>query len=135
MKGESNAGTSTTALSPGDIAGIVVGSIFGLLFILFLASVGKRKFTKRKSIKILDTDFHGKPELAANNAPLLHEDGVSKSKGPELDGGSNAKREIECGMYPGAELEAGRDIQELKGNEEFRHELATPGLQVSELPS
>ncbi len=97
--------------------------------------MGKSKLTKRKSIKNSDTDFHGKPELAANNAPFLDEDEMSKAKGPELDGGSNAKREIENCMYLGAELEAGRDVQELKGNEGFRHELATSDLQVSELPS
>ncbi len=135
MKGKSDASTSTTALSPGDIAGIIVGSIVGLLFIVFLAFVGKRKFTKRKSIKNLDTDFHGKPELAANNAPFLDEDEISKAKGPELDGGNNAKQEIENCIYLGAELEAGRDVQELKGNEGFRHELATSNLEVSELPS
>lgn len=122
------AGTVTTTLNPGRIAGIVVGSIVGLLFIVFLAFLGKRKLTTN-----LDTELHRKP--AANDASFLQEDDSSYAKVPELDGGSNPKPELDSCTYPGAELEARREIQEMKSNGEVGHELLLSHSQVSELPS
>lgn len=126
--------SGTTPFSSGGIAGIIVGSIVGFLFILFLAFLVKRKFSTT-----LDTEFHGKPELATNDAPSLQENQTSSAKASELESGSNAKREIEGCMCPGAELgaelEASRNIQEMKSNEEVGYELANSTFQVSELPS
>ena len=60
---------------------------------------------------------------------------MSNAKVSELESGSNAKQEIEGCMCPGAELEASRDIQEMRSNEEVGYELANSDFQVSELPS
>ena len=79
-------------------------------------------------------EWHGKPELAADDAPFLHGNESSNVKVPELDGSSNIKEEMDNSICPGAEVEAGRDIQEMKSNEEVGHEMAMPNLQISELP-
>lgn len=112
----SSAGTSTTAFTSGRIAGIVVGSTVALLFIVILALVGKRKLTANPG-----TDLHGEPNFVA--------------KLPELDGDGHAKREIHGCMILGVELDASRDVQEMKSNEEVGQELHVSNLQVSELPS
>lgn len=83
----------------------------------------------------MDTGFQGKPELAAKDAPLFHGDKTSNAKTLGLDGGSDRERELDSYMHPAAELEASRDIQEMKSNEEVGIELAISNLQVSELPS
>lgn len=124
------AGTSTSALNPGHIAGVVAGSTVGLLLIIFLVLMGKKKLTAN-----LDAKIREKAELAANDNPFLHEDEAAKANMPELEGGGNVKREIDDYTYPSAELEAKRDIQEMKSNEEVGYELAISNLQVSELPS
>ena len=121
---------NATALSPGRISGIVVGSIIGLLIIGVLAFIGKRKLTTK-----LGTEWHGKPELAADDAPFRPGNESSNVKLPELDGNSNTRQETDNSICQGVELEASGDIQEMKSNEEVGHELAMPNLQVSELPS
>ena len=122
--------SSTGALNPGRIAGVVAGCTIGLLLIVLLAFVGKRKLTAN-----LDTRIRGKAELAANDTAFLHEDEAANAKLPELDGSGNVIREIDSYMYPGAEIEAKTDIQEMKSNEEVGYELGISNLQVSELPS
>ena len=92
--------------------------------------IGKRKLTTK-----LEMEWHGKPELAANDAPFLHGDESSNVKMPELDESSNKKQELDSSICHGVELEASGVIQEMKSNEEVAHELAMPNLQVSELPS
>ncbi|CAD6594440.1 MAG: hypothetical protein ASARMPRED_009441 [Alectoria sarmentosa] len=125
--GKPISGTSTTASTSGRIAGIVIGSSVGLLFVIFLAFVGKRKFGTN-----LGAEFH---ELAAKDAPFPNEVETPNAKTPELDGGSVLKPEIDGYRNPGAELEAGRYIQEMKSNEGIGPELAISNLQISELPS
>lgn len=120
---------STNTLSSGRIAGIVIGSTVGFLLILFLAIVGKKKLATD-----VDMEFHTKPELAASNAPTLS-DGTSNAKDPGVDGGNSGRREIDSCVYPGVELEASREIQEMKTNEEVGHELPNPNWAVSELSS
>ena len=80
-------------------------------------------------------EWHGKPKLAADDAPFPHGDESSNVEMPELDGSSDKKQELDSSICPGVELEASRDIQEMKSNEEVGHELAMPNLQVNELPS
>ena len=123
-EGKPTRGTNMGALSTGHIAGIIVGSIFSLVFIIFLAFVGKRKLTKRKAFRQPDHDtlsFHQKMALNMN--------------APELDSENREKHEIDGCMYPGTELEAKRDTQEMESNEEAAYELATPDVHISELPS
>lgn len=129
MDGKPITDTNATALNPGRISGIVVGSVVGLLIIGVLAFIGKRKLTT-----MLGMEWHGKPELAADDAPFLQGNESSNVKVPELDGSSNNKQEMDNSICPGAEVEPGRDIQEMKSNEEVGHELAMPNLQISELP-
>ena len=97
-------------MTSGNLAAIVVGSIFGLVFIALLVFVGKKKNTAALS---MDLDI--KSELAAKDAPVLHE--VANS------------------MYPGAELEGSKDIQEMKSNEEVGQEMPILNVPVSELPA
>ena len=80
-------------------------------------------------------EWQGKPELAADDAPFHPGNESSNVKVPELDGKSNTRQETDNSICPGVELEASRNEQEMKSNEELGHELATPNLQVSELPS
>ena len=80
-------------------------------------------------------EWQGKPELAADDAPFHPRNESSSVKVPELDGNSNTRQETDNSICPGVELEASRDKQEMKSNEEVGHELAMPNLQVSELPS
>ena len=119
--------TNTNALSSGRIAGIVVGSTVGLLLILFLALVGKKKLNTD-----LDTESHRKPELAASNA-LAPSDETSNANVSGATEGNGGRREIDSVLYPGAELAAIREAQEMKSNEEVGHELANPNWRVSEL--
>lgn len=128
--GKPIAGTSTTALTSGRIAGIVVGSTVGLLLVLFLAFVGKRKLTGK-----LNAEIHGMTELAANNAPCLPEAETPNAKMQELDGGSNVKSEIDGRRYLGAELEARGEIEEKRSDEEVGHGWMISDRRVSELPS
>ena len=90
---------------------------------------------KRNFSTILNTEVHGKPELATNDAPSLQENQMSNAKVSELESGSNVERGIEGCMHPGAELEASRNIQEMKSNEEVGYELANSTFQISELQS
>ena len=90
---------------------------------------------KRKLITKLGIEWHGKPKLAANDAPFLHGDESSNIKIPELDGSSNKKQELDSSICQGVELEASGDIHEMKSNEKVGHELAMPNVQVNELPS
>ena len=127
--GKTVTGTSTNAhaLSSGRIAGIVVGSTVGFLLILFLAVVGKKKLTMD-----LDTELHRKPELAVSNAPALSDE-TSNVKSSGVDGDNNGRHEIDSTLYPGVELEAIRELQEMRSNEEVGHELADANWRVSEL--
>lgn len=127
--GSTVTGTSnnTKSLSSGRIVGIVVGSFVGLLLILFLAIVGKKKLNTD-----LETDSHRKPELAASDAPALSDE-TSNASFSGVDEGNSERREIDSGLYPGVELATSREVQEMKSNEEVGHELANPNWRVSEL--
>lgn len=127
--GKTITGTSTNAhaLSSGRIAGIVVGSTVGLLLILFLAVVGKRKLTTK-----LDMGLHRKPELAASNAPNLSDE-RSNANISGIDQDNNGRREIDSTLNTGIELEAIKELQEMRSNEEVAHELANANWRVSEL--
>ena len=119
--------TNAHALGSGRIAGIVVGSTVGLLLILFLAIVGKKKLTTD-----FDMELHRKTELAASNAPTLSDE-TSNANISGLDRDNNGRREIDSTLYPGVELEAIKELQEMRSNEEVGHELANPNWRVSEL--
>lgn len=127
--GKSLAGSRPAGLTAGRIAGIVIGSTVGLLFIIFLAFVGKRIYKKHSG-----ADRDGEAELAATEAPFLPKDETLKAKQPGDDGGSVGKHEMDSCNYPGTELGTGKNIQEMKSNDEVGHELATSDLQISELP-
>ena len=116
-EGNERSTVGSTAITPGQIAGIVVGSIVGFILIVTLALVGKRKLTANP-----DTD-------------LLHEDEMQNAKMPEFEGGESAKQEMDGRRYLGAELDASKDIQEMKSNEEVGQELQSLNIHVSELPS
>lgn len=127
--GKTVTGTSTNAhaLSSGRIAGIVVGSTVGLLLILVLAVLGKKKLTTD-----MDMEPHRKPELAASNAPAISDE-TSNANISGVDGGNNGRYEIDSTLYPGVELGAIRELQEMRSNEEVGHELANANWRVSEL--
>ena len=80
-------------------------------------------------------EWLGKPELAADDAAFLPGNESSNVKAPELDGSNDTRQEMDNTICPVVELEASRDKQEMKSNEEVGHELAMPSLQASELPS
>ena len=109
-------------MNSGLIAGIIVGSISGLLFIVFLTYVGRRKLITIFGLGAKGTSLYDENEMLHANLPGV---GCAISENYEIDG---------C-MYPGVELEACRAVEELKSNEEVEIELADSSLQVSELPS
>ena len=116
------AGTNTKAWNSGLVAEVTVGSVFGLLFIIFLGYVGRRK---------LITIFG----LAAKNTLHYDENETQHTNVFEVDCATSEEYEIDGRMYPGVELEADRAVQEMKSNEEVEVELAESNLHLSELPS
>ena len=109
-------------MSSGLIAGVIVGSVFGLLLIIFLGYLGRRKLITISRLAAKGTFLHDENETLHASPPGV---GCATSEKYEIDG---------C-MYPGVELEASRGVQEMKSNEEVEIELADSSLQVSELPS
>ena len=125
-----NEGNKVATLNAGRVAGIIVGSIVGLLIVIILVFVRKRNVNMSLRTRIL-----GNPALTVKDTPFQHQGETLSANAPELDGGSNGKHEIDGHMFPGAELDARRDIQEMKSNEEVGSELAITALEISELPS
>ena len=123
-------GTNTTALKPGRVAAVVIGSTASLLFIFFVALVCKRKIIARFKARAV-----GKPELNEKDILFLHEDKTSNARTPGTEHRSEKVHEIDGHLCLGIELPANKVLREMNSNEEVGHELAGSNPQISELPS
>ena len=120
-----NAGTNTKTLSSGHVADIVVGSIVGLLFLIFLGCVGRRKLTA----------IFGKNRLAVKGTSLFDGNETLHQTTPGVGYATQGEYDIGGRMYLGVELEADGAEQEMNSYEDVEFELADSNLQISELPS
>lgn len=118
-------------ISGGAIAGIVLGSIFGVAAIVGLGIFLYRRFAAHHH----ETDEFEKPELDSSQQ-FPTELASDKQMGQEIDGKHYIGTEIDSNHLPGHEIDGKRFLgHELVGNVKLGHELDSGQHVSAEMPA